>query len=160
MTTMTDKPGRMNAGVLAEALAAAVEDALGQMFFTAAWPACSVAAPGDGFACSSIEFAGQQSGVLMVAAPPTTVDRLLASLQGEEEVTATAAQQAMLLGELANMLCGQMISRCDPEWPLRLGLPTARPASVAQPPDHDLSLESDAGPLRVSLWLTEGEGVG
>lgn len=137
-------------------LAAATIDALETAAFLFAMPAEEPAdAEPAAFVTASVAFAGPRRGGLRIRAPRS----LLAALAGNM-LGADAPDEPMQLdafGELANIICGNVLPRIDDSGPFRLAPPCVLPAGASSddgsPAPVEAELSVDDQPLFVSLWL-------
>jgi len=84
---------------------------------------------------AAVHFKGPFSGTLRIAVPKTILAELVANMMGEE--SPTEAQGMDALGELANVICGNVISRiAGPERIFDLETPRVVPVGAG----------ADAGP--------------
>lgn len=105
----------MNRTELEQTLADAAAEVLETMFFTEVL--------GDGVAetaglAARVEFRGTSSGTLGVGISPSAARTLACAFLGSEEATCQQAEE--VLGELANMICGDVSCRLWPESHLEL----------------------------------------
>ena len=103
----------------------AMEEMLETMFFESLLdaPVPETAIPEDALTVL-VSFQGAVSGRVWVALTPALADHLLVNFLGREDSDPTTlAEQVMVTCELANMLCGCMLSRVDPENRLEIAAP-------------------------------------
>ena len=138
-----------------EMVSDAVDTVLETMFFSTpvGW-----AEPETGAAVfeACVLFRGQPSGALSVRLSSAGARALAASFLGEDEETLTEAQPGEVVCELANMLCGSLVSRLANEDGFDLAAPELPPAGadgLKFPVISTQSFELDNGILTVSLAL-------
>lgn len=91
----------------------------------------------------SVDFQGAVSGRVSVAVSPPVAGHLLVNFLGrEEDEPASAAEQVMVTSELANVLCGCMLSRVDPENRLEIAAPQWSEGAVPAVPCIAFPLEN------------------
>ena len=77
----------------------------------------------------SVCFQGPPDGKLCVCMQPEAIQALAAGFLGVEPAEVTAAQCEQVTGELANMICGSVLSRCAPHSFFHLEV---QPAGICQ----------------------------
>jgi len=137
-------------------LSGAVDSVLETMFYSAA---LGPAEPeiGTGVLEARLAFRGRPSGTLSVCLSESTARQLAAGFLGEEEDALTDSQPGEMVCELANMLCGSLVSTLATEGRFDLTSPELVPAGTpAASPDQPLarqSFELESGILTVTLRL-------
>ena len=131
-------------------------EVLETMFFTTL---ASDAAPQDSagpWICARLSFRGNPSGSFGVGVPLETGRRIGASFLGLEE-SITESEAGEVVCELANMLCGSVLSRLGTAARFELSHPQLEPPETGCPKGHTTSrlLGLDEGPLAVWLELEE-----
>jgi|GEM_PF-751025 len=100
-------------------------------------------------------FGGDLSGCLVVACEEWAARRLAANFLGrEDEGTVGEDEVRMVTCEMANMICGNALSRIKPHGRFRIGTPQAEP--VAEPQREWLTVPLESGEVAVSFRLLEG----
>ena len=103
----------------------------------------------------SLSFAGDLHGFFGVTLALKTARTLAVNFTGEDEESLTPEAIADVIGELANMLCGAVLSRVPSHQVFTLSHPEpvhSFDAATAQTSDqYALTLTTDLGP--VSVWL-------
>lgn len=136
-------------GAAIEMAAAAVE-VLETMFFELPVDLVREAEPPRAGLASEVEFSGTRNGRLAVDVEPGMARRLAASFLGrEDEQTVTEPEVNLVLLELANMLCGNALSRLEPRGGFQIGAP--RPALVTEGGAGWLMVPVESGRLSVRL---------
>jgi chemotaxis phosphatase CheX-like protein len=131
-----------------------VDGVLETMFFSAPLGPAEPE-PGDAVLEARLAFQGHPSGNLDVRISERSARLLAAGFLGEDEETLTDSQP----GELANMLCGSLVSRLETEESFELASPELVIASAAavaapeDPPSACKSFELENGILTVTLRL-------
>lgn len=99
------------------ALAAAVEEVLETMCFTGVLASLEGAAPPEGGGTPAItvqlRFEGSPSGGFRVSAPMKLARVVSAGFLGREEVEVSDSQAEEVVCELANMICGSVLSHLE-----------------------------------------------
>lgn len=133
----------------------AVSAVLENMFFTAHLGAADAESGADDLE-ASLSFRGPLSGNLTVRISQPAARTLAAGFLGEDEDALTAAQPGQVVCEMANMLCGWLISHLEDERffldPPELISAEGRKLSC-DPPTAQRSFAIEAGILTVSLQL-------
>lgn len=139
-------------------IAQAVESVLETMFFSMPMGPAEPEIGGN-LLEASLAFHGRPSGTLHVCLSETCARILAAGFLGEDEERLTDAQPGEVLCELANMLCGALVSKLESEETFDLESPqlvqTAREShhTLNTPPAGCASFELDGGILTVTLYL-------
>jgi len=135
-------------------LVTVAEEVLETMFFTGIYGPAQDAGPEDlpRFA-AGVSFEGAPCGRLTLSIPETAARTLAADfLAAEGEGGLTDAQVGAVVCELANMICGALLSRVESGEHFRLSSPELVPAGAAPPAcQHHRFLDLGEGAL--SLWL-------
>ncbi len=117
-------------------LAGAVTGVLETMFFA---EAISAGAPeGLPALAAALSFRGRPSGEMTVCVSTAALRPLAAGFLGEDEANITETQAAEVICEIANMLCGSVVSQLESEKSFDLASPRLIPA-------HHSGLESQTG---------------
>ncbi len=139
----------MPEGKLDQVLFDAAAEVLETMFFTStlgdAEPTGAAAAD---WLSAALSFRGGLRGRLRVRVPRHTARGLAAGFLGVEEAAVTAAQVGQVVCELANMLCGSVLSRLEEGALFELDSPALEPPGSA--------LLFDCKTARRDLELAEG----
>jgi CheY-specific phosphatase CheX len=107
----------------------------------------------------SLHFAGDVSGHFGIQLELPTARKLAANFLGEEESSISWIEADEVAGELANMLCGSVMSRVEGEHKFVL----SHPEAIASPPvldpakDFVCKLATDSGDITV--WIATEEGL-
>jgi CheY-specific phosphatase CheX len=139
---------------LSAALAGAVAEVLENMFFTGVLGETGPAAlPDCPSVSASLAFHGDPSGRFGVRLLLDDARKIAASFLGEEEESLTELQVGEVVCELANMLCGSVVSRFETDSRFELSQPVVDPPDFAPPKDPAAcgAYELEEGFL--SLWL-------
>ena len=132
-----------------QVLEAVVNEVLETMFFSAVFGP-GTETEGDSMT-ARVTFTGSHEGALEVSALATTVTALACSFLGVMEDELPEGQAPALLGEMANVLCGAVLGRLEPEGRFRIAPPEIR--SAAEPVDLRQVFELAEGWLAVSLGI-------
>lgn len=153
---MTDK--EIQAGQdLAALLGKVVETVLETMFFASPWgPAGEDSDAGQPRVAAKLAFRGSPSGELALSITTAAIRPLAAGFLGEDEVT--EQQVGEMACELANMLCGSVVSYLETKMSFALGSPrlVTPEAALAGEADARRSFEMEHGTLTVVLRLGGG----
>jgi hypothetical protein len=137
-----------------EMLAVAASEVLETMFFTdVCGPAQEDAPAGESRVAARLSFAGTPSGTLTLSVSEPCVRTLAANFLGlENDDPLPAAQLGGVVSELANMICGSLLSRVGTETHFRLSSPEFVPTGAVCPPGAP-SQSLDLGDGTIDLWL-------
>lgn len=137
-----------------EMLVAATGEVLETMFFTGVYgPAPASASPAVPRLAARLSFESTPSGALTLSVSEPAVRALAANfLASEEDDPLPVSQLGSVICELANMICGSLLSRVKAEEHFRLCSPELLPDGAACPPDA-LSQSLDVGDGAIDLWL-------
>lgn len=138
-----------------EILVAAAEEVLETMFFTAVYgPAAAGASLSGPHRTARLGFEGTPSGALTLSISEPAGRTLAANfLASEEDGPLPDAQLASVICELANMICGSLLSRVTSEDHFRLSTPAPLADEAADPPGRP-NQSLDLGDGVLDLWLT------
>jgi hypothetical protein len=142
--------------VMIRSLDLAVTETLETMFFSDAQPAPDTAVPGGGI-CSVVRFDGDASGTLELRVSEFEANELAAGFLGLDPPDVNQTQIESVCGEMANMICGAMVSFASPQGHFALSQPEVlAPGQV--PPACSLrrsyQLESDCLEVGLSCSMT------
>jgi hypothetical protein len=149
----------MNPSELGQVLSDSAAEVLESMFFTGvAGEAPAEAIPADAAIWASLRFLGSPSGAFGVGLPRDAARRIAASFLGTETSEVSDTQTDEVICELANMLCGSVLSRVEgnARFDLSQPRPAAAPADSGSPGARK-TLLTEEGPLAVWVEL-EPEG--
>jgi len=134
-------------------LSTAAEQVLETMFFTAVYGFAPEGEPDTPRFAARLGFEGTPSGALTIGISLPAAHTLAANflaVDGEDGLT--DAQVGGVICELANMICGALLSRVESEEHFRLSSPELLPADAAPAAcQHRRSLDLGDGTL--DLWL-------
>jgi CheY-specific phosphatase CheX len=105
----------------------------------------------------NLHFAGDVFGQFGILMEPSTARKLAANFLGEDESSISSVEAGEVAGELANMLCGSVMSRVEGEHKFVL----SHPEAAALPPapgtgrDFVCRLATDSGDITVWIVLEE-----
>jgi len=138
------------------ALASAVEEVLETMCFTSVLASAEGAVPpeGDGGApalTTELHFQGNPSGGFRVGVPLKLARVVAAGFLGQEATEVSDSQAEEVVCELANMICGTVLSRLESKATFLI----THPELSLTPSEHSASLEG-AGNNR---WFDLGDGI-
>jgi len=128
-------------------------DVLESMYFTSVMGTSEVPLSGAGW-IAGLEFQGELSGSFTLRMSLDTARLLAANFFGEEESDVTEAAIGDMVGEMANMICGSVLSRMERETHFKLTHPLAEASSdLMQGMDRGIHqlLETDGGVLALCL---------
>jgi CheY-specific phosphatase CheX len=107
------------------ALRESVGEVLEKMFFVEPLDEPPVAAdPPDGEIAVKLSFEGSPSGVLTLSVSPDAARQVAADFLGEEPSDLAAGRIGEVVCELANMICGSVLSRVESSSTFRLAAPS------------------------------------
>ena len=128
------------------------------MFFTSlAGDAEPSAASTGPWISARLTFHGDPSGRFGVRTPTETGRKIASSFLGLEESAVTEAQTGEVICELANMLCGSVLSNMEKETSFELAHPELDPPETGSPEGYTASrvFGLEEGPLTVWLELEQ-----
>ena len=131
-------------------------DVLESMYFTSVMGTSEVPLSGAGW-IAGLEFKGDLSGSFTLRMSLDTARLLAANFFGEEESDVTETAVGDMVGEMANMICGSVLSRMERETHFKLTHPLAEVSSdLMQGIDRGIHqlLETDSGILAL-CFLTQ-----
>jgi len=143
-------------------LGTAAAEVLETMFFTAAYP---LAEPAESTAgprvAAHLDFAGTPAGALTLSVSEPAVRVLAANfLAPDEDGPVPASQLGSVVFELANMICGALLSHVNSDALFCLSSPELLPDGAAPPPGRPTrsltlgeEMEGDAEDGAIDLWL-------
>ena len=132
----------------------ATAEVLETMFFTTpAEDAEPAPAPEGPWISARMTFRNAPSGKFGIRTPMATGRKLASSFLGLDEESISEAQIGEVVCELANMLCGSVLSRLDKSTCFELSSPVLAPAEAGCPESAVACrmCELDEGP--VAVWL-------
>lgn len=143
-------------------LSGTVDTVLETMFFA---QTLGPAEPESGTAVveARLAFYGRPSGTLCVCLSEASARELAAGFLGEDEEMLKDSQPGEVVCELANMLCGSLVSKLETEESFALGSPElVQPGSVPAPdsdaiPAARKSFELENGIMTVTLHLDSAQ---
>jgi len=136
-------------------LLAAAGEVLETMFFTAVYgPAQADGPPAEPRVAARLDFEGTPSGALTLSVSEPAARALAANFlaSGDEAGPLPVSQLGSVVCELANMICGSLLSHVKIEEHFRLSSPELLPEGAACPPGPP-SRSLDVGDGIVDLWL-------
>jgi CheY-specific phosphatase CheX len=140
---------------LGQLLSESATEVLETMFFTSTLseqaPPEPVAGPGI---CATLSFQGDPPGRFGLRLPAGTARKIAASFLGKNEAEVSEIQIGEVVSELANMLCGSVLSRLEKETMFHLSHPEIDPAGVGRRcslKGFHKSLQMEEG--TIGLWL-------
>ena len=135
------------------ALAAAVEEVLETMYFSTVLASAEGTAPSEGGGTPAItvklRFEGSPSGGVRVGVPMKLARVVGAGFLGREEIEVSDSQAEEVVCELANMICGTVLSRLESKATFQITHPEL------SRPEQGVSFEG-AGAKR---WFDLGDGI-
>ncbi len=125
----------MTEAELHRALAEAIEETLEKMFFIPYLEEPGAgAAPQEEFA-ARLEFAGDPPGRLTLRIAAPVACSIATDFLGEDQLSSSERRVQEVICELANMICGSVLSRVENATDFRLGAPRPVPrAESSRPP--------------------------
>ena len=135
--------------MLAESAAGVLE----RMFFTSPLEEIEGAEMQTGCVSASLSFRGNPPGRFGVRVPTVTARKFAASFLGQEEETLTELQTNEVVCELANMICGSVLSRLEQDTQFELSQPMVEAGAVPsrKPSTSKRTFLLDEGAL--AIWL-------
>jgi CheY-specific phosphatase CheX len=113
---------------------------------------------GDTLVAFSLRFAGEVSGNFGILLELSTARKLAANFLGEEERSISSMEAGEVAGELANMLCGSVMSRVEGEHKFVLSHPEAVALSPVLGTGDELVCRFATDSGDVTVWIAlEGD---
>jgi len=81
---------------------------------------------------ATLEFKGEMSGTFTLSMAPETARMLAANFFGEDELDVTDVSINEMVGEMANMICGSVLSRLETESHFKLTHPVVEIAGTEE----------------------------
>jgi|SRR6185503_20178664 len=142
----------MNAGDFEKHFAPAAAAVLESMFFSETAGPCGAShMPGD--LQARVAFWGKVSGVLSVRVSEASARALAASFLGETEESLDAIQIGQVVCELANMLCGWIVSKAESKCVWELGAPELFSAHEEESEGTEQNFGIEHGTLTLVLCM-------
>lgn len=144
----------MNPSELNELLLTSASDVLASMYFADVMgpPQNPVIEPGF---WATLGFKGEISGTFSLSLSKDTARKLAANFFGEEESDVSEEAVADMVGEMANMVCGSVLSRMTREVHFKLTHPVV---AIGEDDEEEVTegmtcqlLETDSGVLKICL---------
>jgi len=154
----------MKSGEVQAALAAAVEDVLETMCFASVLHS-SATSPGQGAGAAAsavraeLRFEGNPSGGFRLDVDSTAAQGLGAAFLGLEEQEVTEIQQGEVVCELANMICGSVLSKLERGTTFHITHPALVQASASaayQSTDISRWFDLGGGGLKTCFRIRQG----
>jgi CheY-specific phosphatase CheX len=115
---------------LRAALAESLDDVLEKMFFVRSLDGAQ-SQPGEQVLTAYLAFEGDPSGSLTLRVSAAAARSVAADFLGAEEQELSGREISEVICELANMICGSMLSRVESNQLFRLGPPQIVPGDTA-----------------------------
>jgi CheY-specific phosphatase CheX len=148
----------MTETALSEALREAVDEVLEKMFFVQSEGEAAQDRPPEELVAARVDFEGSPSGTLSLRITLQAAHGMAADFLGEEASEPPATRTTEVVCELANMICGSILSRGEGETAFRLSAPvaTVEMGEVVQPSGGAMvrNVELSGGALSVKILCT------
>lgn len=145
----------MTETALSGSLREAVEEVLETMFFVESEGPPADGCPAESIVQAQVDFEGSSSGRLSLRISQEAAHSMAADFLGEEAQDVPATRTVEVVSELANMICGSVLSRIESQTTFRLSPPTTalEEGLVAQSVDGATaySVQLPGGALSVAL---------
>src|SRR5579864_9143636 len=139
---------------VAESLLAAASDVLETMFFSSVVGEAPVSAePFASAVGARLEFSGARAGAFAVRLTEDAARTVAANFLAEETAEPSPAHVQEVIGELANMMCGSVLSRLDRGAHFDLGTPVIVDAAALGADPEAVSRDFDIGDGEVAVFL-------
>jgi CheY-specific phosphatase CheX len=142
---------------LQKVLADSIAETLDAMFFTACLTAPEAEPAPQPQLAAQVAFEGNPPGRLTLRMPALAARSLAANFLGEEENDLSERQVGDVLCELANMICGFVLSRVEGAAEFRLGAPRMVESGELDRPRGGVAhaVETGCGVLEASLEMED-----
>lgn len=135
-----------------DSLAAAAADVLETMFFSSVVGDAPVSdIPAAGTVAVRLPFSGARAGTFAVRLTAEAAQVVAANFLAEEAGEPTAQQVEEVVCELANMMCGSVLSRLDRDAHFDLGQPVL--ADATETAEASVARAFDIGDGKVAMYL-------
>ena len=139
---------------VAESLLAAASDVLETMFFSSVLTEAPVGTAPEGSIAARLRFSGARCGFFAIRLTEGAAKVIAANFLAEESDEPSAAQVQEVIAELANMMCGSVLSRLDRAAHFDLGAPAiVDPAEVAVPGAEARAFDIGDGEVAIFLQM-------
>jgi len=128
----------------------AFTEVLETMFFTSVLDTCGGVPAGTSAVSSRLTFRGDPSGVFEIGITYEAARSLAAGFLGEDEQDLSEGRAGDVVCELANMLCGSVLSRIGSDFTFELSHPEIVDGKL-DAPDTSLCFELPEGMLAVAI---------
>ena len=146
----------MSDQVIHRALYDSVNEVLEKMFFVQTMGESSIPGPGSDAQLDEIAiriaFQGEPSGALMLRLTSAAARQIAADFLGIDEAEVSDLQTSEVVGELANMICGSLLSRMESATTFHLEAPRMV-APSEEPGGNNLAVELPNGRLIVKVAI-------
>jgi CheY-specific phosphatase CheX len=115
----------MTVNCLSEALREAIDEVLEKMFFTEGEGDPDTGRPPEELVCVRVDFAGAPTGTMVLRITMEAARGMAADFLGEEACDVPPQRAREVACELANMICGSVLSRVESESTFQLSAPAA-----------------------------------
>lgn len=107
---------------------------------------------------AEVSFHGTPSGLFGVQVSTSTAKLIASNFLGQEAEAITEAQGEQVMGELANMICGSVLSRAEAGARFELSHPVIGQPGAGRPPEAiHYTLELEEG--FIVLWIATAESI-
>jgi CheY-specific phosphatase CheX len=147
----------MTEAALRRALADSIAATLDAMFFTSCERVAGAGGAPQPELAAQVAFEGRPSGRLTLRMAAVAARSIAANFLGEEELAITERQVGDVLCELANMICGFVLSRVEEAEEFRLGPPRMMEVGGFDRPRGAIAhaVETGAGDLEAVLEMED-----
>jgi CheY-specific phosphatase CheX len=148
----------------------APNDRLNEIFFQSASEVletmCFVGVLGENAGVEDVDpisaelvFQGSPSGRFGVQVSPETGKLVASNFLGKDSDELTDADVEQVVGELANMICGSVLSRLEAGARFELGQPTILRAAEGTPHTNAIQYRFDLEEGSIILWMNAGDAL-
>jgi CheY-specific phosphatase CheX len=137
-------------------LSSAVADVLESMFFLEAVGEAAEPPPEAETVTAHLSFEGEPPGYFHMRLARSAASAIAADFLGEDSESLTPQQSTEVTLELANMICGAVLSRIESSASFRLGTPqiaTGDPVGQGPVEETRYTVETGSGRLTVAIWM-------
>jgi len=139
-----------------KALSSAVADVLESMFFLEALGETTEPPPQAEAVVARVTFDGDPPGCFHMRLARPAVNAVAADFLGEDAESLTEQQSREVTLELANMICGAVLSRIESSASFRLGTPEILPGETSAPGSSEATrytVDTGSGALTVAIQM-------
>ena len=145
----------LNESMLLPLAREAAQEALETMFFTDAVPVACEHGPAEALVAARVCFSGQPAGEMSLVLTRDLARALAAGFLGVDAHQLGAEEESQVACELANILCGAVLSRVHPDSGVALSAPESVIPRFPDDGEFHQCFRTPEGALTISMRLQE-----